>query len=57
MNFADMDAAPELLLNRIICKSVYGADNDMPSSHANRVCIERGTDENLAISNASQAIS
>jgi phospholipase C len=36
MNFDDMDAAPELLLNEIIWKSVHGASSSMPQPHTRR---------------------
>lgn len=36
MNFDDMDAAPELLLNEIIWKSVHGANSSMPQPHTRR---------------------
>jgi len=36
MNFDDLDAAPERLLNEIIWKSVRGADSEMPQPHTRR---------------------
>jgi hypothetical protein len=36
MNFDEMDAAPERLLNEIIWKSVHGADSEMPQPHTRR---------------------
>jgi len=40
MNFSEMDAAPELLLNEIIWKSIRGADSEMPRPHTNRDWLE-----------------
>jgi YVTN family beta-propeller protein len=40
MNFAELDAAPEDLLNEIIWKSIKGADSEMPRPHTNRVWID-----------------
>jgi YVTN family beta-propeller protein len=45
MNFAEMDAAPELLLNEIIWKSIRGADSEMPRPHTNRDWLEDDEEE------------
>lgn len=47
MNFADMDAAPELLLNEIIWKSVKGPNSEMPRPHTNRNWIDEEEDEEV----------
>ncbi len=36
MNFDELDAAPEELLNEIVWKSVKGEDSEMPRPHTNR---------------------
>lgn len=47
MNFSEMDAAPELLLNEIIWKSIRGADSDMPRPHTNRDWLDFDDDEEM----------
>jgi len=42
MNFEEIDAAPEELLNEIIWKSIKGAGSDMPKPHTSRKWIDRG---------------
>jgi hypothetical protein len=36
MNFTELDAALEELLNEIVWKSVKGEDSEMPRPHTNR---------------------
>jgi len=45
MNFVDMDAAPERLLNEIIWKSIKGVDSDMPVPHTRRAWLEDEDDD------------
>ncbi|MEZ5561046.1 MAG: alkaline phosphatase family protein [Pseudomonadales bacterium] len=45
MNFAEMDAAPERLLNEIIWKSVHGADSEMPQPHTRRTWVPDADDD------------
>lgn len=40
MNFREVDAAPEELLNELIWKSIKGLDSEMPRPHSNRVWVE-----------------
>jgi YVTN family beta-propeller protein len=40
MNFTEVDAAPEELLNELIWKSIKGVDSEMPRPHSNRVWVE-----------------
>jgi YVTN family beta-propeller protein len=40
MNFREVDAAPEELLNELIWKSIKGQDSEMPRPHSNRVWVE-----------------
>jgi len=45
MNFTDVDAAPEELLNEIIWKSIKGADSEMPRPHTNRTWLSEVDDD------------
>lgn len=45
MNFAEIDAAPEELLNEIIWKSIKGVDSEMPRPHTNRTWLSEYDDD------------
>ena len=45
MNFEDIDAAPEELLNEIIWKSIKGTDSEMPRPHTNRIWVRLDDDD------------